>query len=377
MDTVNSIPQPGTTEPPSGAPSPLITAVEGVDQERAMSHARRRAWVRAWPVLAIGIAGLASACTGEGKEPSRENPVQAQPGSPTDGGFKPSIAPQDLIEPLVGERRLAPDAIEVDPMALMPAGLPITDEDRALVAELLRSLQPLDPTLTSDHHDRWFMDNKILVERLEASDRPEVGWAALHAFTNYPQRHHAIRRTLLAVGAHVAPNEAEPLLAELAFTYGHFIEDRSEALLLLAEVAPEAFIAGAEEHLRRLGLPEQTGPNDEFYVEGWRVACEQSGRSPVPMMAQVATNLALEPYARVIAIRTLGPHADDPRASGAIRTALVESSGNGYLRRVSAQTVLSSFPKETACELLKEVASREADVNFSRFLDDVIQMNCR
>ena len=109
-----------------------------------MSHARRRAGVRAWPVLAISIAGLASACTGEGKEPSRENPGQAQPGSPPDGGFKPSIAPQDLIEPLVGERRLAPDAIEVDPMALMPAGLPITDEDRALVAELLRSLQPLD-----------------------------------------------------------------------------------------------------------------------------------------------------------------------------------------------------------------------------------------
>lgn len=321
----------------------------------------------------IVTAALASCSDGDVKgDPGPAGTAPA--GSAT---FTPSISPEDLIEPLVGERRLAPDALEIDALALMPEDLPISDEDREQVAELLRSLQPLDPTLTSDHHDRWFMDNKILVERLEATSRPQVGWAALHAFTNYPQRHHSIRRTLLALGARVSPKEAEPLLAELAFTYGHFIEDRSEALLLLAEVNPETFFAGAEAHIQRQGKPKQTAPNDEFFVEGWRVACERSGRSPVPMMAQVATNYALEPYARVIAVRSLAAHADDPRASGAIRTTLVESTGNGYLRMVSAQTVLASFPKETACELLTEVRGRESDVNFARFLDDVIQTNCR
>lgn len=324
--------------------------------------------------VALALAAMAASCSGGGGEDAGDPPGLTSAESST---FTPSIRPEDLIEPLVGERRLAPDALEIDPLALMPADLPISDADRQQVAELLRSLQPLDPTLTSDHHDRWFMDNKILVERLEATSRPQVGWAALHAFTNYPQRHHAIRRTLLALGAHVSPKEAEPLLAELAFTYGHFIEDRSEALLLLAEVAPETFFAGAEAHIRRQDMPKQTAPNDEFFVEGWRVACKRSGRPPVPMMAQVATNYALEPYARVIAVRSLGAHSDDPRASGAIRTTLVESTGNGYLRMVSAQTVLSSFPKETACELLTEVRSRESNVNFARFLDDVIQTNCR
>jgi hypothetical protein len=340
---------------------------------RAMSHSARHLWTPM--LLAMSAAALLTACSGGSGGGDDGEGSAGLPLAPDD--FVPSISPEDLIEPLVGERRLAPDAIEVDALALMPPSLPISEQDREQVAALLRSLQPLDPTLTSDHHDRWFMDNRILLERLEATGRPELGWAALHAFTNYPQRHHAIRRTLLELGARVSPNEAEPLLAELAFTYGHFIEDRSEALVLLAEVAPETFFAGAEAHIQRQGKPQQTAPNDEFFVEGWRVACERSGRSPVPMMAQVATNYALEPYARVIAVRSLGAHADDPRASGAIRTTLVESTGDGYLRRVSAQTVLASFPKETACALLNEVAQREADVNFARFLDVVIQSNCR
>lgn len=335
-----------------------------------------------WVLTATLALTLAVGCGGDGTGEPKPGPA-AGPGAGAGaaaegpGGPTSSVGPEDLMEPLVGERRLAPEAIEVDPLALMPAGLPIGDEDRERIAALVRSLQPLDPTLTSDHHDRWFIDNKVLMEQLEASERPELGWAALHAYSNYPQRHHAIRKTLLTVGARVAPEEAAPLLAELAFSYGYYIEDRSEALLLLAEVDPEALFAGSRAHLERQGRPEQTGPNDEFHVEAWRVACETSGRSMVPMMSQVATNLALEPYARVIAVRALAPFADDPRAEGAIRTALVESTGDGYLRRISAQTVLDGFPKETACELLAEVAAREADVNFARFLDDVIQTNCR
>lgn len=375
MDTLNLSWTPADRRAARRATASWPRALFPAPRDRAISHRPGRALpaVTVWAVTMSALA-LTASCSGgdagETRSPARVAPAESDT-------FTPSIRPEDLIEPLVGERRLSPDALEIDALALMPEDLPISDEDRQRVAELLRSLQPLDPTLTSDHHDRWFMDNKILVERLEATSRPQVGWAALHAFTNYPQRHHAIRRTLLALGARVSPKEAEPLLAELAFTYGHFIEDRSEALLLLAEVAPETFFAGAEAHIRRQGMPKQTAPNDEFFVEGWRVACERSGRSPVPMMAQVATNYALEPYARVIAVRSLGAHADDPRASGAIRTTLVESSGNGYLRMVSAQTVLSSFPKETACELLTEVWSRESNVNFARFLDDVIQTNCR
>ncbi len=373
MDTPPFLSPPSALLGPNSADGSVLGAHEPAEPARAMSHSDRRRWARAWTALAA--AALLAACSGGSGSGDREGTTASLPEVPDD--FVPSISPEDLIEPLVGERRLAPDAIEIDALALMPSGLPITEQDREQVAALLRSLQPLDPTLTSDHHDRWFMDNKLLVERLEASGRPELGWAALHAFTNYPQRHHTIRRTLLELGARVAPKEAEPLLAELAFTYGHFIEDRSEALVLLAEVAPETFFAGAEAHIQRQGKPQQTAPNDEFFVKGWRVACERSGRSPVPMMAQVATNYALEPYARVIAVRSLGDHADDPRASGAIRTTLVESTGDGYLRRVSAQTVLASFPKETACELLNEVAAREADINFARFLDVVIQSNCR
>ena len=357
---------------------------------RAKSHGGLIACVALAAALAFA-AGALSAC-GETKGETDPDPgsasesggagksdaAQAAGGrAPRDGDLPPELHPLETSVPIYGDRRLSRDAIEIKPYELMPRDLPITEADRQQIVKLLRALQELDPTLTSDHHDKWFIQNKRLVQELEMSTRPEIGWAALHAFSHYPERHFPIRRTLLAIGARVSPKEAEPMLAELAFNYDYYIEDRSEALLLLAETSPAVFFEGARPYIERQGKPFQTAPNDEFFVRGWLTACEQSGESPVEMMAQVATNLALEPYARVVAVRALGKHADDPRASGAIQTTLVESTGNGYLRRISAQTVMDGFPRETACALLQAVMNRDSDLNFARFLDDMIQLNCR
>src|SRR5262249_36580216 len=107
----------------------------------------------------------------------------------------------------------------------------------------------------------------------------------------------------------------------------------------------------------------------------WITACSKTGRSPVNELCAVATNFGQEEYARVLAVRELGEH-QDPRGEKALRAILLESTGDGYLRRVATQSLHKGLPAETACQLFKEVASKEADLNFARFLGDVLEKWC-
>ena len=283
----------------------------------------------------------------------------------------------DLMEPLVGTKEFSDEAIPINPFELMPADLPITDAHRAEIYELLVELQPLRLDLTSDHHDRHYILNKRRIEALELDDRPEVGWAALHAFTNYKGEDFSSRRTLLRIGARVSPDAATPILKELSFTYGHRMGDRAEALLLLGETDPDALLEGARPYLERKTRRFQTAPSDEFFARAWVTACANKDTSPVPMMSTVAMNIALEPIARYVALDALSLHGDDPLAQATLQEAIVESTGDGYFRRKAAQGIIASFPSERACALLAEVLQNEADVNMARFLDDMIQTNCR
>ena len=182
---------------------------------------------------------------------------------------------------------------------------------------------------------------------------------------------------MLRIGARLSPDAATPILKALSFTYGHRMGDRAEALLLLGETDPDALFEGARAYLEREGRPFQTAPSDEFFARAWLVACENSDESPVPMMADVAMNIALEPIARYVALEALSKHGNDPLAQATLREAIVESTGDGYFRRKAAQGIIASFPGERACALLKKVLDNESDVNMARFLDDMIQTNCR
>lgn len=347
---------------------------------------RRPSLPLAFAVLALGAGALVTGC-GDARDASADADAASGEAEPIvrplvqgkDGIAVPALDPDDpnKIIPVVGERRLSPSAIPIDPDQLLPEDLPITEEDRALIVDLVEHMQPLHESLTSDHHDRQYHDQLAKMERLLASDRPEVGWAALHAFTNYPGKHVNIRRSLLQVGAEVSPENARELLRTLAFTYGFALADRAEAVELYGKVDPEDYFEKARPYLERKGKPFQTAPQDEFFVRGWLNACEASGTSPAPMMAQVATNFALGDYARHKAVEVLQDHADDPLARGALEAILVESTGNGYIRRKAAQSILAGYSREEACVLLETVFGRETDLNFMRFLDDMIQSNCR
>ena len=67
----------------------------------------------------------------------------------------------------------------------------------------------------------------------------------------------------------------------------------------------------------------------------------------------------------------------DPLGRSALETAMIESSGNGYLRRKAAQAIRDSVPREEACELFRYVLEREADINFAIFMRNMIDLNCR
>ena len=144
---------------------------------------------------------------------------------------------------------------------------------------------------------------------------------------------------------------------------------------LLAATSPQTYLDIAEEYVLRKGKPSKTMPNDEFLVRGWAVACEKLGRSPVPELADVVMNLMMEDAARHFAAEKLGDF-QDPLAISALQTAMIESTGNGYLRRKAAQSLAEVMPRETACELFAKTLELEADLNFATFLRSMIEHHC-
>ena len=279
------------------------------------------------------------------------------------------------------DRGAAPGAAQAPAQAtLAPAGRAPSPVD-ARVDELVLALTPIDDTVTSDLQDAHFVRGQALLAELRAADR-EVGVAALARLRDVRagqaeakrERILAIERGLLDVAAHAAPEDTRELLRSLVTTYGPALDLRTDALGFYADVHPEEALAVIEPVLART-RSEETGPPAEFYVRAYVVACAKTGRSPVAILSRVATNLFMEEAARVAAVKELRHH-QELLASQTLQQILVESTGDGYLRRMAAQGIRDSLPRETACEIFLRVGDKEADLNFLAFLRDVIEKNC-
>lgn len=252
-----------------------------------------------------------------------------------------------------------------------PPPPPMSPEAR--VAELVQALTPIQETVTSDITDAHFHRGMELTAELSAAG-PEVGRAALRALQARQEKVVAVERGLLTVAAKAATQDSLPLLENLVSQYGPSLDLRTEAALLLGEVAPERALPILEPMVLRR-VRNQTTPPVEFLVVAWVTACDKTGRSPVPELCDVATNLFQEGSARVRAVKELGKRPD-PRGEKALRAILVESTGDGYLRRMAAQSLLATLPRESACAVFREVGDKEADVNFLHFLAEMIDKNC-
>lgn len=256
-----------------------------------------------------------------------------------------------------------------------PSGMVVSDpsDSQAKVEDLIRLLTPLDPTLTSDYHDKHLRARRALQTELEGGSE-DVGRAALEAFHSHRDDIVDVRRGLLQVAARSAPLDTTPLLEKLVVEYGHPLEERAEATLLIGEASPERAILVLEPMCRRTKRNE-TLPHDEFLIRGWVTACEKLEMSPVPVLVDNATNITKDETSRHYSVKQLGNHVD-PLGRQALEIILIESTGNGYIRRMAAQSLRKTLSAEEACALFKEVADREAETNFLLFLLDVIAETC-
>jgi|SRR5689334_17363938 len=245
------------------------------------------------------------------------------------------------------------------------------------IAELVRVFTPLAKTVTSDKTDAQFIAGQELVAQLSAAG-PEVGRAALDKLREVPdgKRPQAVERALLTVAARAAPEDSRVLLENLVTTYGTDLALRTEATLLLAEVHPQRALAILDPLVRK-ARQAQTLPPQEFLVRAYTTACEKTGTDPVPALADAAANMFMDESARVRCVKELGNHPGNQLAEKALAAILIESTGDGYLRRMAVQGLIKILPRESACSLLTQVAGKEADTNMLLFLRDTLDKFCK
>lgn len=284
-------------------------------------------------------------------------------------------SPRALLLALLGWAGVLLAGCERAPAPVVSAETPYGKQ----IEELVQALTPLPADLTSDLLDRHLHRGQELLAQAKAGPR-ELGLAALQRLREgapagddgLPVQE--VERGLLQVGAYAAPDDARPLLENLVTQYGPSLHLRTEALICLADTSP----ARALELLKPMvtkARPNQTMPPAEFIVRAWVTACEKTGRSPVKELVDVATNLFYDPTARVAAVKLLRNY-EDPLARQALTTILIESTGDGYLRRMAAQGLRDTLSPEEACAIFRQVADREADLNMLKFLADLLEKNC-
>src|SRR5262245_27522140 len=242
------------------------------------------------------------------------------------------------------------------------------------IADLIIALTPPPATAIPVVKSEHFATRKRTLERLRQASQAH-GIEALRVYREEPPSLPEVRAGLLDVAAHTAPAESEELLVQLTTTFGEDMLVRREATELLGECVPARAIQVLEPILRDQ-YDGRTYPPEERMLEAWIRAKETRHEDPTELVARIATDLQRAQDVRHLATRALGAH-DSPLARQALETLLVESSGNGYIRRIALQSLLAILPREAYCELVKRVQSHEADTDFILVLERALDENCR
>jgi HEAT repeat protein len=242
------------------------------------------------------------------------------------------------------------------------------------VRDLVTALTPPPADSIPVVKSEYYQQRKRTLERMRGAGAAH-GREALRVLRDEPPDLPDVRAGLLDVAAHTAPEATEALLVELTTTFGDDMLLRKRACELLGATRPERAVEVLEPIL--LGDADgRTYPPEDTLLEAWTDAMEQLGRDPVPLLALVGTDLQRTQDVRHLATRALGRH-DTPLARQALETLLVESSGNGYIRRLALQSLRELLPQAEFCELAKRVQSNEADPEMIVFLQSALDLRCR
>jgi hypothetical protein len=246
---------------------------------------------------------------------------------------------------------------------------------RAAVDRLVALFQPVDPTKTSDVHDRNFRERTQLLDQLRKAGRG-TGLAAFAAFQQSTAEPLDVRWALLEIAAYNAPEEARPALEQLISTYDgeQGLGLRTQAVRILAEALPERALEVLEPLIREPRAHKTMPPMDEL-VRGWATAAKKLGRREARVLCDVVVDLRHPPEARYAATTALGDIGGE-RAIKALREVLVEGASDGNIRRKAAQQLLRIMPRKEFCALIDELAQHESDPVFIQFLADMLDKNC-
>lgn len=251
---------------------------------------------------------------------------------------------------------------------------PPEDPEAALrLQTLVDALDPPPADATSDKKNAYYLRREEVLEEMSTAG-PELGAMALQLFDERADAKPAIRKGLLEVAAKNLGAEIVPRLEEIFGEYGWDLGERGLACKLLAEVAPERAVELLEPLILE-ARPRQTLPPGEEMITAWSDACVALDRDRTDVLLRISTDIYQEDRNRTVAVELLGT-IDGPRPRQALETVLVESTGNGYVRRKAAQALRDRLPEEEACAIFERVIALEADINFQRFLADLIERNC-
>jgi HEAT repeat protein len=255
-----------------------------------------------------------------------------------------------------------------------PSEAGATDLVRREIRDLVTALTPPPPASIPVVKSEAFATRKRTLERLRAASEAH-GLEALRVYREEPPSLPEVRAGLLDVAAHAAPEATQELLAQLVTTFGEDPLVRRRATELLGQCRPARALEVLEPVLRER-YDDRTYPPEERMLDAWIVASETLGRDPGLLLALIATDLQRPEEVRHLATKALGRH-DSPLSRQALETLLVESGGNGYIRRLALQSLNKILPREAFCELVRGVQSREADPGFIDFLQSALDKDCR
>ena len=248
------------------------------------------------------------------------------------------------------------------------------DEVERAFLDLIAQLTPPPATASSQLRQEYFERRREVLG--DVSGLPvELGLHIAADLAEQRQRNEVLRADLLEVAARLDPQGLEADLVELIASYrgarlGEELRLRAKGAEVLARVQPQAAFDLLEPWiLDPTGYG--TGPGQEILLAAWIDAASRLEVDPSATLAAVATDLRAENPARHLAVAALGERPSE-LGRNTLRQVMLESTGNGYLRRKAAQAIRDSFPPADAIELFDEVANLEANANFLLFLRDVI-----
>lgn len=242
------------------------------------------------------------------------------------------------------------------------------------IRDLVTALTPPPPTAIPVVKSEFYTNRKRALERLRAASQAH-GLEALRVLREERPSLPEVRAGLLDVAAHTASDATSELLVTLTTTFGEDLYVRNQACQLLGECVPLKAIEILEPILRER-YDDRTYPPEERLLEAWLIANEKLHLDPVPLLVLVGTDLKRPMDVRHRATKALAKHPSE-QGRQALETILVESSGNGYIRRLALQSLRASLDTERFCALARRTQERESDPEFIVFIQSHLDGVCR